>query len=366
MPPVEGDAEDARLEQSEEDQQWGLHVGDVVQIVQGRSKQLTYALYCGRGRAIHVWSPSRRNFRVRVDSLRGLKLSGYKAASCTRELDEFFHDLLNIDPVKPVEVVRRAKTVLHATAASRVSSLSLVLFARYGGDTIFTLFQLLKEAYVLAFDDSIFGISCDEHQESPEANESHLDLPVHPTKPDAEANNQVVARSIKTFFGSVGDLLMSEWLGNSLSDYFQDSRVRSNWYSIHLPSTILAPLFVQYDHQQAIFRVQFARTLAHRLAADRMECAICWMDFTPLKVMLLKCHHYMCDPCLRLLPRRECPWCRGSTRHAQPVSELVKRAALRLLTQSMQLENKSPVPLLEETDLDQEPQNHDDDPADNN
>ncbi|KAG3120977.1 hypothetical protein PI124_g586 [Phytophthora idaei] len=337
---VGADAEGALPEQSEEDQQWGLHIGDVVQIVQGQSKKFTYALYCGRGRVIHVWSPSRRSFRVRVDSLRGLKSSGYVATICSRELDEFFHEMLNIDPLEPIEAIRRAKTALHATPVCRVSTLSLILFARYG-DIIFALHQSLKEAYWLSFDG---GTSYDQHPENPEADESHLDSPVRPTKPGTESNNRVPG--IKAFFGSVGDLLMSEWLGNSLSDYFQDSQVRSNWYSIHVPPAILRlpSLFLQYDIQLALFRVRYdvARSLSHRLAGDRMECGICWMDFTPLKVMLLKCQHYICDPCLGLLPRSECPYCCGPIRYAQPVSELVKREALWLLKREMQLEDKPP------------------------
>ncbi|KAF4046624.1 C3HC4 type (RING finger) zinc finger protein [Phytophthora infestans] len=367
MPLVEADTEASLPEQTEEDRQWGLYVGDVVQIGQWQSKKLTYALYCGRGRVIHVWSPDRRSFRVRVDTLRGLKLSGYSATVCSRELDDFFHDLLNVDPVKPTDAIRRAKTVLHASAASRASSLPFILFARYSGDAIFTLLPLLKDAYLLTFDNRMFGTLCDQHQENSVAKVSPLDSPVRPTDRGTEGNNQAVApraSRTKRFFGSVGDLLMSEWLGNALGDYFQDSQVRSNWYSIYVPPSILCltPLLLQYDHQENIFRVGYnvARSLPHRLATDRMECGICWMDFTPLKVMLLKCQHYLCEPCLRLLPRRECPYCRGPIRHVQPVSEVVKQAALRLLVQAVQLEDNPPSPIYEEAaDIDQEPLNQD-------
>ncbi|KAF1795388.1 Zinc finger, RING-type, conserved site [Phytophthora cactorum] len=247
---VGAEAEGALPEQSEEDQQWGLHIGDVVQIVQGRSKKFTYALYCGRGRVIHVWSPSRRNFRVRVDSLRGLKSSG---RSRRRIGSPLTWDFVRPDP------------------------------------------------------------------ENPEADESHLDSPVRPTKPGTESNNRVPAsRFLRKCWRPSHERVA--W--NSLSDYFQDSQVRSNWYSIYVPPAILRlpSLFLQYDIQLALFRVRYdvARSLSHRLAG------IAWSA-----VMLLKCQHYICDPCLGLLPRSECPYCRGPIRYAQPVRELPSGKCLR-------------------------------------
>ncbi|KAG7389307.1 hypothetical protein PHYPSEUDO_010642 [Phytophthora pseudosyringae] len=342
-------------ERSGQDQLWGLHVGDVVQVVQGRSVKYTFALYCGHGRVIHVWSPSRRSFRVRVDSLRGLKASGYVATNCSRELDAFFLELLDAAPVEPDESIRRAKTALHCTTALQQSNLPFILFARYG-DAILKVLQLLKDAYWIAVDGWMFGTSSDQDPGSSHADESPLGLPVRLAR-HGDGNNQVAGRAAKTFFGSIGDLLMSEWLGRSLSDFFEDSRIPSKWYPIPVPPTVLclAPLFLLYDIQQATFRMRcnVSRKLPERLAGDRMECGVCWMDFTPLKVMLLKCQHYICAPCLRLLPRKECPYCRGTIRFAQPVSELVKREAHRLLMKPMQLEDKSPAPTPKEPKTDQ-------------
>ncbi|KAL3672088.1 hypothetical protein V7S43_002752 [Phytophthora oleae] len=338
------EADESAVEMSEgsaEGRHWGLHVGDIAQIAQGRSEKYTYAIYCGRGRVIHVWSPSRRSFRVRVDSLRGLKASGYAATKCSRELDNFFHDLLNVTPMNSNEVIRRAKAALHSTAASRQSSLSFILFARYG-DTIFTLLELLKDAYWIAVDGWMLG---NEHPESLHVNDaSPLELPICATR--RSGNNRVAGPAISKFFGTVADLLISEWLGKSLGDFFKDSRIPNKWYPIPVPSSILclAPLLLQYDIQQTAFQLRciVSPTIPERMAGDRMECGVCWMDFTPLKVMLLKCQHYICDPCLRMLPKRECPYCRGSIQFAQPVGAFVKREALRLLMEAMQLEDKSP------------------------
>ncbi|KAG6620024.1 uncharacterized protein IUM83_05884 [Phytophthora cinnamomi] len=111
------------------------------------------------------------------------------------------------------------------------------------------------------------------------------------------------------------------------------------------------PLFLLYDKPSAEFRVRFpaAGGLSERLAGDRMECGVCWMDFTQLKVMVLKCSHYMCDPCLRLLPRRECPYCRAPIRFACEVSEYVKQEACRLMMEAMALEDKAPAQGLKKT-----------------
>ncbi|CAH0479650.1 unnamed protein product [Peronospora belbahrii] len=355
MQPSEADTESAvdLPWQRKEDQQWGFHIGDVVQIGQGFIEKCTYALYYGQGRVIHVWSPSRRQFRVRVDSLRGLNASGYVATICSRELDKFFYELLNIIPLaKPKESIWCATTALHATAASRLSNLCFILFARYG-DTIFKLLQLLKEAYSLTFDDWMLGKPSDE---SLQVDESPLDSPVHLVghSNKVDVNHQAALSTqpaIKMFFGSVGDLLMSEWLGKLLSDFFKDSRTRSNWYSITMPSVIncLSPLFLQFDIPLKRFQVRYdvARGLPQRMADDRMECGVCWMSFTSVRVMLFKCEHYICAPCLRLLSRQECPYCRGPILNAEPLGECVKREASRLLNKAMEPDRKPGPSLLQ-------------------
>jgi hypothetical protein len=298
---AEGASDPPKL--SAEDRKWGLHVGDVVQIVQGRSQECTYALYSGQGRVIHAWTPSRQNFRVRMDSLRALTASGYEVRTCSSVLDEFFCQLLKATPLEPASTIRRAKSALHVPAASRQSNLSLVLFARYG-DTIFELLHSLKEAYRSACDGCQRGKPSHEHSGGPRICQSLLDSPAHLIKRDIGNvhNNRAAASAgpaIKAFLGSSGDFLMSEWLGKLLTDYFRDAYLTSNWYWVAMsPSTNwlskrwasfassysemsnafsrvpTASVFLQYDIPEAIFRVRCkaACGLPERLAGDRMEC----------------------------------------------------------------------------------------------
>ncbi|KAH7477155.1 uncharacterized protein KRP23_7828 [Phytophthora ramorum] len=360
-------------QQSAVDRHWGFHVGDVVQIVQGRSKKQSYALYCGQGRVIHAWTPSRQSYRVRVDSLRELKRSGYSATD-TRVLDAFFLDLLNLSPLEPKDSIQRAKTVLHAVATSRASNLSFILFARFG-DRIFALLRSLKEAYGVALGDWTFGALTSA--ESPEVLMSLLDMPSRLIKRDDKAGNDNEAASatltepaITVFFGTNAELLMSEWLGRSLVAFVGDPDTKNQWYAIPMPAgtNYLTPLCLMYDKQHGIFRLRcnIAHGLPERMAADRMECGVCWMDFATLRVMVMKCNHYICDPCLRLLLRRECPYCRAPIRFAHEISDLVKRKALQIMMDGLALEEKTAGVPLTVGDTNQETLTNNDEPEHDN
>lgn len=227
--------------QDDEERHWGFAVGDVVQIAQGRSQKRTYALYCGQGRVIHAWTPSRQSFRVRVDSLRGLQRAGYKATVSSKEFDAFFLQLLDLSPLAAAEVVLRAKTALHATTASRVSNLSFILFARYG-DSIFVLLQSLKTAYGIALHRWAFGSPpASERPESPRSRGSPLDDPVRIHRRSNEGDDNAASAeptksAIETFLGTNGEHLISEWLGRSLGEFTGALRRKSPWFTVLMPA----------------------------------------------------------------------------------------------------------------------------------
>ncbi|GMF49157.1 unnamed protein product [Phytophthora fragariaefolia] len=303
--------------QSDEDRRWGFVVGEVVQIAQGRSQKHTYALYCGQGRVIHVWTPSRQSFRIRVDSLRGLQRSGYKATASSTDFDAFFLKLLDLSPCAPTEVIQRAKTALHATPASRVSNLSFILFARYG-DSIFVLSESLKMAYGIALHKWMFGSSPSIRLEKSRFKDSPLDDPVRLNKRSNEADSNTVtaepAPAIVNFLGTNGEHLLSEWLWRSLAEFNGVSARKNPWFAILMPSCLskssstpifiakthfcyimphVAPLFLLYDKPSAEFRLQFliAGSLSERMAGDRMECglmmeAMALEDKAPTPVLL--------------------------------------------------------------------------------
>ncbi|KAE9052433.1 hypothetical protein PR001_g506 [Phytophthora rubi] len=330
-----------------------------------------------------------RNFRIRVDPLRSLQRSGYKATVSSTDFDALFLRLLDLSPFAPAEVIRRAKTALHATTAYCTSNLSFILFARYG-DSIFVLSQSLKTAYSIALRKWMFGsahVFNGERPETPQSRGWSLDDPVIKHwrlngDADAVSTDPESMSAIESFLGTYGEHLISEWIGRSLEGA---SSSKSPWFTIPMPAATnclskslspgntstsfvannrsempyAAPLFMLYDKPSAEFQVRFpvAGGLSERMAGDRMECGICWLDLMQPKVMVLKCSHYMCDPCLRLLSRRECPYCRAPIRLVCEVSECVKQEACRLLMEAcrllmeaMALEDKAPAPDLQENE----------------
>ncbi|KAG7398764.1 hypothetical protein PHYBOEH_010507 [Phytophthora boehmeriae] len=347
--------------QSQIDLRWGLHVGDVVQLTLGVKNKRSYAIYCGEGRVIHSWSPSRRSFRVRVDALRTLMLAGYVVVACSKAIDIFFQVLLALTPVSPAQVVQRAKSALHAKTTSRCSSLSLILFARYG-DESFKVLESLKVEYILAHETWMKGVKAsvplpnfdDKLLLGAQANTSPPDSPA---KRDSPGEHRVESSTldipkIRATFGSCGEYLLSEWLRRSLRDLITNPTTVNCWYAIGLPPGLM-PLYLMYDKCTATFTIRFQLKsgLPERLAGDRMECGICWADFSTLKVMIMKCSHYVCEPCLQLLPRPVCPYCREPIRCAFEITEQAKQEALRLMLESTSLESSITITTAAELEL---------------
>ncbi|RLN50631.1 hypothetical protein BBJ29_005497 [Phytophthora kernoviae] len=177
----------------------------------------------------------------------------------------------------------------------------------------------------------------------------------------------------------------------SLRDFITDPGTVNCWYAIGVPPGFI-PLFLMYDKGTAEFTIRFQLKggLPERLAGDRMECGydgirliythepdlgfaingtnlnndvdnvapltrICWTDFTTLKVMIMKCSHYICAPCLRLLPRSVCPYCREPIRCAFEITEQAKQEALRLMLESTSLERSVTIATAAELDLETDP-----------
>ncbi|RLN75130.1 hypothetical protein BBJ28_00011873 [Nothophytophthora sp. Chile5] len=232
--------------QTKEDLRWGLHVGCVVQISQrGGKKQRSFALYCGRGRVIHAWSSSRRNFRVRVDALRMLERAGYSVAECSETMDSFYRELFGLAPVDPAQVVQRATSAVHAKTSLRISSLSLILFARYG-DAVFDLRQSLKKALAGAVDNAVdhsgnaLAAICDNDAGNAQPPLSPLDLPSPKTSYGNPKYGHTPALlptepGIKNFLGSLGEHVLTMWLMKSLGDFLREPRPANDWYGLVVP-----------------------------------------------------------------------------------------------------------------------------------
>ncbi|RLN05867.1 hypothetical protein BBJ28_00010326 [Nothophytophthora sp. Chile5] len=284
--------------QTKEDLRWGLHVGCVVQISQrGGKKQRSFALYCGRGRVIHAWSSSRRNFRVRVDALRMLERAGYAVTECSEMMDSFCCELFGFAPVDPAQVVQRATSAVHAKTSLRISSLSLILFARYG-DAVFELRQSLKKALASAVDSvvnhsgSAIAAICDDDEGNAQPPLSPLDLPSPKTSYGNPKYGHTPALlptqpGIKNFLGSLGEHVLTAWLMKNLGDFLREPRLTNDWYGIIVPplstdagtlviaSVLSSSLLVDEDNLRSIDeRVKREATKLMQLAITSPEGAL--------------------------------------------------------------------------------------------
>ncbi|KAE9359581.1 hypothetical protein PR003_g668 [Phytophthora rubi] len=267
--------------------------------------------------------------------------------------------------------------------AMEVSPPMLALGTLQTGQVYLFPVRSLKTAYSIALRKWMFGsahVFNGERPETPQSRGWSLDDPVIKHwrlngDADAVSTDPESMSAIESFLGTYGEHLISEWIGRSLEGA---SSSKSPWFTIPMPAATnclskslspgntstsfvannrsempyAAPLFMLYDKPSAEFQVRFpvAGGVSERMAGDRMECGICWLDLMQPKVMVQKCSHYMCDPCLRLLSRRECPYCRAPIRLVCEVSECVKQEACRLLMEAMALEDKAPAPDLQENE----------------
>lgn len=110
--------------------------GAVIRFQRGEYSHLAISL--GRGRVIHLWSPSSTNFRVRIDFIRGIPpdAQGRVAVpeSYTAALDaKMLHDHA-LEPFEAEMVLHRARTRLGETDYSPLSynCEHFVTWARYG------------------------------------------------------------------------------------------------------------------------------------------------------------------------------------------------------------------------------------------
>ncbi|KAK1931949.1 hypothetical protein P3T76_012449 [Phytophthora citrophthora] len=229
-----------------------------------------------------------------------------------------------------------------STATTRQSSLSLILFVRYG-DMIFTLLKLLKGDNWITVDGWMLESSYNEHLKSSHVDSSPLDLLI----PRRSGSNQVAIPAIKKFFGTVGDLLLSEWLGKSLSDFLKDSCIPSKWYPIPVPSSILCP--VQHPANDILLRCTVSPSIPERMAGDRMECG-CVTAIQLDNISLLDGLHVSEGDAAQALTLYVRPMSTnatkarvGSIRFTQPVGAFMKQEALRHLVETLQLEDSPPI-----------------------
>ncbi|TMW63581.1 hypothetical protein Poli38472_002522 [Pythium oligandrum] len=306
--------------------------GDVVELTQQQphrrnvaSGSQTYALYYGRGRVIHAWSSSRTHFRVRVDTLRSLKSVGLVASSATKQLDSYCDAILGLKPLTSKEIVPRARTALHCPADNALSSLSFVLWARFG-DAVLGLAHSLSMIVPCLF---FFGGDYDDvyiyDGPRPDPLRTPIAVPVRllsalvrPEQEVALPSNIPGAHllepitSIKSLLESKLEGLMAAMVACGLSR----ARLKD---ACHSPNdtpfsfkSVDHGVLITVNRERNMFTLMFKsdENLGDRLVDDDLECGVCLQDFHEQKARVLKCSHVLCASCLQSLVRKTCPFCR--------------------------------------------------------
>lgn len=218
-----------------------LETGDVLRVILPNEAELhSYALYCGRGRVIHSWSYTRHRFRVRVDHIRVLGKVGCRFEWFTDLMDEYCDSMMALEPLDSDMVVQRARQAIHAVTSCRGSSLSLVLWARYG-DVVFSMAEsLVKELPCLSIrlsqvpdDDTrlvleqerlhalVSRLSIHPSHDATPLPIPHV-IPRPPPTPEIATNDEQEQRDIVEFMGSVVERIVSEWIRATLTDDYDE------------------------------------------------------------------------------------------------------------------------------------------------
>lgn len=233
-----------------------LEPGDVLRVrLTNEAEAHSYALYCGRGRVIHSWSYTGHHFRVRVDHIRVLLKIGCRFEKFTDLMDDYCDRMMALEPLDSELIVPRARQAIHATTSCRGSSLSLVLWARYGNVVFSMAESLVQELPCLSLHLSQVPYDDARHlleQESLHALVSRLDiypshraapvpeLPPPPPPPTAESATdddfELEQHDIVGFMGSVAERIVSEWTRATLTEDYDDfSATGHSLFAIQIP-----------------------------------------------------------------------------------------------------------------------------------
>lgn len=216
--------------------------GDKVGIDVPKVMSYFYALYVGKGRLIHSRSYSSRDFRIRVDTLASIRGVGFVIRKCTDDMTAFLEQILGVTPLRDCKSICRATSVLNAPTSSRASSLSLILYARYG-DAIFTL----ADAFLAAFVDNC---GCLAHATSKKRTDSGFDkraLQLMCSRMRSQAQNESSSSSDATptasmtaevsfteFLDTPAELAVSTWLSASVDAVKEKQSLSRPQFSGHV------------------------------------------------------------------------------------------------------------------------------------
>ncbi|KAE8907440.1 hypothetical protein PF005_g2509 [Phytophthora fragariae] len=329
-------------------------LGDVVRFNRGQYSHV--ALYVGDGRVVHLWSPSERDFEVRVDSIRFVQRTHATAASeppdkFTDELDERMLADHNLQPLDGEEVVRRAMLRLGETQYSCLAHNCehFVTWVRYGfgasPQVTSNANQVLAGAMVGAVVGGMAGFVVGG-------------LISLFTKADALTTSTGVGASTGSASAGMSAELSD---GESASEEEENDRQHETEEQVRraarellwngLPAACAPAAMDAMTQMEDWVETRRRRaaadsarkysevrhnTLANRLAEEDLQCSICYSDLLRVRAVAFPCDHFTCGVCFAAFQanmegEKCCPYCRLPIVDAEEIHKSTKLRAKHLL-----------------------------------
>ncbi|KAL4160428.1 hypothetical protein KRP22_001068 [Phytophthora ramorum] len=321
--------------------------GDVVRFNRGQYSHL--ALYAGGGRVVHLWSPSERDFQVRVDSIGFVQRTAAGSEPPERFSDDLDEKMLadhNLRPLDGQEAVQRAISRLGEAQYSCLAHNCehFVTWARYGfgaspqvasnanqvlagamvgavvggmaGFVVGGLISLFSKADALttsagsgASRGSASGFPAEDS-----ASEQEEDQQQHETEEQVRrAARELLWNGLPAACAPAAMDAMTQ-----MEDWVETRRRRAAADSAR-----------KYSDERH-------NTLANRLVEEELQCSICYSDLLRVRAVAFPCDHFTCGVCYAALQanmesEKCCPYCRLPILDAEEIHKSTKLRAKHLL-----------------------------------
>ncbi|EGZ24253.1 hypothetical protein PHYSODRAFT_484187 [Phytophthora sojae] len=328
-------------------------LGDVVRFDRGQYSHL--ALYVGGNRVAHLWSPSERDFQVRVDSIRSVQRSNAAEASeppekFTDELDKRMLADHNLQPLEGGEVVRRAMSRLGEAQYSYLAHNCehFVTWARYGfgaspqvasnanqvlagamvgavvggmaGFVVGGLISLFTKADALTTSSGV-GASMGSASAGMPAELSNGEA-------SSEEGNDRQSETEEQVRRAARELLWNTLPAASAPAAMDAMTQMENWVETRRRRAAADSARKYSDDRH--------NTLANRLVEEELQCSICYSDLLRVRAVAFPCDHFTCAVCYAAVQanmegEKCCPYCRLPIVDAEEIHKSTKLRAKHLL-----------------------------------
>ncbi|RLN61981.1 hypothetical protein BBJ29_006489 [Phytophthora kernoviae] len=325
-------------------------LGDVVRFNRGQYSHL--ALYTGGGRVVHLWSPTERDFQVRVDSIRFVQRNTSTSQSpelYSVELDANMLQDHALNPYEGEEVVRRAMSRLRETHYDYLAfnCEHFVTWARYGfgasPQVTSNANQVLAGAMVGAVVGGMAGfvvgglISLFTKADAltvsagvgPSASVSATTSTAVPSEEDGDTEEEEQQQGTEEQVRRAAREMLWNGLPEACAPAAMDAMTQmEDWVESRRRCAAAASARKYADERH--------ETLANRLAEDELQCSICYTDLLRVRTMAFPCDHFTCSVCYdsvqaNMEGEKCCPYCRLPILDAEEIHKSTKLQAKRIL-----------------------------------